>query len=557
MKDLFEKTRFLLNGGVLSLLSDFLSTRVSKGLLVHPEGEDLAVLDAFGTGTESLFLNGAARTLQDAFPASLLKTSYDISSASLSGEWLWGVRLRGTDWVFFLLLAEEPSAELLDAMPSCAGLINLWQIHQKTTGVEERLSRLAYMVLATKNTLASVFEPMGLGYFGAFLHDVVNESLFPSRFSLLLDNGGNLSLLEGEEILLPHREGLFTREILSPVPIRVEESQRALLGDNIFDYLKDEWSAVLPILGGETRLFCFLKWEKDPGEETFNFMELLGNVASKALSLASLREERERNIAELSRRTFLLNALYEATLRLMEQTSKEGLLLHILDLFSEMGQAPRSLIVVWQPSAGGYVLFASKKDGHLERQGRFVAFPAGLLEGEHPGSFFLEEAKRLFAFMETPDLVAVDGLEEMDCIFPLWDGDRMIAFVAISAPLAGTATLDLDTLEILARTASVALRGSEWEVQHLAAGKYLNLAALADWETNRVEKEIYAEGGTPALLKAPRGIFISSEQERLCRLVIRTECSTYCIISEPESDFEGIFPPTEGWIIERKTLQGE
>ena len=552
MKNLFEKTNFILDGGVLVLLSEYLADRASRGVIARPDGNDLAVLDAFGTPMNSLFLEGAAGAVDAAFPSPPLRTSFDVLSAPLSGEWPWAVRLRGMGWCFYVLLGEEPTPEILEEMPSFAGLINLWQLHQKTAGVEERLSRLAYMVLATKNTLASVFEPMGVNYFGAFLHDVVQESLFPSRFSLLLDDGETLSLLEGEEMLLPPRKGIFARDILSPVPVRVEPQQRELLGDSVFDSLADDWSAVLPIPGGAFRLFCFLKWEKIPGEEAFNFMELLGNVASKALSIGSLREERERNISELTRRAFLLNALHEAALNFMEQTSKEDLLLQILDIFTEMAQAPRSLLVVWQPAAGGYVHFASRKEGLLEKKGTFAGFPVGLLEGERQGSFSLEESKRLFAFMEVPALSSVEGLDEMDRIFPLWDGDRMTAFVAVSAPLAGTATMDLPTLEILARTASVALRKSEWDSGHLAAGKYLNLAALADWETARARDEIRAEGGVPVVLNGPAGIDVSSEQERLCRLVIRSECVTRCISESGAPDLEVLFSPEVGWTMEKE-----
>jgi len=221
MKNLFEKTNFLLDGGVLVLLSEYLADRISRGLIASPDGNDLAVLDAFGTPMNSLFLEGAAGVVDSAFPSPPLRTSFDVLTAPLSGEWPWAVRLRGMGWRFYILLGEEPTAEILEEMTSFAGLINLWQLHQKTAGVEERLSRLAYMVLATKNTLASIFEPMGVNYFGAFLHDVVQESLFPSRFSLLLDNGETLSLLEGEEMLLPPRKGIFARDILSPVPVRL------------------------------------------------------------------------------------------------------------------------------------------------------------------------------------------------------------------------------------------------------------------------------------------------------------------------------------------------
>jgi hypothetical protein len=555
MKDLYEKTNFLLDGGILVLLSEYLSERISRGLIVRPEGSDLAVLDAFGTPMESLFLEDAANSLGSVFPSPPLRTPFEVLSAPLAGEWSWAVRLRGTGWCFYVLLGEEPSQELMEEMPAFAGLINLWQLHQKTAGVEERLSRLAYMVLATKNTLASVFEPMGIHYFAAFLHDVVNESLFPNRFSLILDDGETLSLLEGEEMLLPPRKGIFARDILSPVPIRVEEAQRELLGHSVFDSLAEDWSAVLPIPGGAFRLFCFLKWEETPGEEAFNFMELLGNVASKALSLTGLREEREKNISELSRRAFLLNALHEAAMRFMEQSSMEDLLLQILDIFSEMAQAPRSLIVVWQPAAGGYVHLASKNDGVLEKKGTFAGFPVGLLEGDRPGSFSPEEGKRIFAFMEVPALASVEGLDGMDRIFPLWDGDRMTAFVGVSSSLAGTDTMDIGTLESLARTASVAMRKNEWDSGHLAAGKYLNLAALADWETARVGGEIRADGGIPVFIKGPGAHAVSSEQERFCRLVIRSECATLCIAESSVPRLGELFPAAEGWIMEMEEMR--
>ena len=551
MKDLFERTEFLLNGGVLALLSDSLAAHAARGVILRPEGEDLAVLEAFGAGVESLFLKGKAKEIQSAFPSPFLREAYDTAIARLSGEWPWGIRLRGRDWMFFILLSEEPPKELLDQMPAFAGLLNLWQKHQKTAGVEERLSKLAYMVLATKSTLASIFEPMGLDYFGAFLCDVVTESLFPSRLSIVLDKGGRLTHLDGEEIPIPPRKGVFAREILSPVPVRIEEATRDSIGEAVFHDLAGEWTAILPIIGGDARIFCLLRWDTPPGEEALNFMELLGNVASKALSMAAMREEKERNMQELSRRAFLLNALYEAGLKFLEQTSKEELLLQILDIFSEMTQAPRALLVAWQPHAGGYVLFASKEHGVLQRTGRPAGFPIGILEGERPGSFSMEEGRRLFAFMEVPFLASLDGMEAMKWVFPLWDGERLVAFVAVSESLPGTAIMDMETLEILARTASAAMLTREWESSRLASGKYLNVAALIHWESERIREEIVAEGGTPMLLKGPASIAVSSEQERLCRLVVRMEDATVCVAEGPAERLLDFFPAAAEWTVQK------
>lgn len=551
MKELFESTNYLLEGGVVSLLSDYLSIRASRGLVVRTEGEDLAILDAFGTPMNSLFIEGEAPSLAGAFPSPPLKAASDVTAAPLAGEWPWAVRLRGEGWCFYILLGEEPSPDLMEEMPAFAGLLGLWQLHQKSGGAEERLSRTAYMILATKNTLASVFEPMGLDYFGCFLHDVISESLFPSKFSLLLDDGRTLSVLEGDETRLPPRKGIFGRAILSPAPVRVDESRREFIGDSVFDLLAPEWQAVLPVPGGGVRLFCLLRWDKLPDEEAFNFMELLANVASKALSLGGLNEERESHIAELSRRTFMLSALHGAALSFMEQTSREELLLRVLDIFSEMAQAPRSLIVVWQPSAGGYIHFASRKNGRIEKNGAFAGFPLILAEDSRPESRSLEEMADIFRTGGAPDLAEVEGLDSMDRIYPLWDGEKLTAFIALSQPLEGASAMDGEALDILGRTASVALRKSEWDAPHLAAGRRMDLHAIAEREAARAMDEILAEGGFPAALTGPADAILSPEQERACRLVIRTGVHTRCVSEMPSSELEKLFPAGEGWTEER------
>ncbi|MGI6783221.1 MAG: hypothetical protein ACOX5A_03255 [Aminivibrio sp.] len=550
MRDLFEKTNYLLEGGVVSLLSDFLSIHASRGLIARAEGADLAVLDAFGAPMESLFLAGAADLVGAAFPSPPLRGSFDASAAPVAGDWPWALRLRGKDWCFYILLGEEPSPELMEEAPAFCGLLGLWQMHQKMGGAEERLSRTAYMILATKNTLASIFEPMGLDYFGSFLHDVISESLFPSKLLLLLDHGGALSVLEGDDTGLPPRKGIFSRAILSPAPVRVEESHREFVGDQVFDLLARDWQAVLPIPGAGSRLFCLLSWEKLPDEEAFNFMELLGNVASKALSLAELNEERDNHIAELSRGTFMLRALHGAALTFMEQDSKEELLLRILDIFSEMAQAPESFIVAWQPSAGGYIHFASRKDGRVEKRGAFAGFPLGILEGDLPESCSPAEAREIFRRAGVPDLAELKDLENMDRIYPLWDGQKLAGFTAISKPLSGTSTMDGQTLGILARTASVALKKSQWDAPHLAAGRRLDLCAIAEREAAGARYEIKAEGGSPVTFRGPADAGITSEQERVCRLVIRSDGGTACVSESAVPGLSELFPASAGWTAE-------
>ncbi|MDI9370111.1 MAG: hypothetical protein GX181_07700 [Synergistaceae bacterium] len=551
MKELFERTGFLLNGGVLSLISDRLAEHAKKGIILRPSGMDMTVMEAFGTDLKSLFLEGRADEIESSFPSSPLRDDYDWSYVRLAGGWPWGIRLRGRRWTVYILLSEVPSKEVLCDLPAFAGLIDIWQKHHRVVSVEERLSRLAYMVLATKSTLASIFEPMNLEYFAAFLRDVMTESLFPSRLSILLDRGGELSHLCGERLPMPTRSGLFARSILSPALVPLDEGTLELVGRDVFEELGEGWSAILPIIGEDERLFCLLRWEDLPGEEELNFIELLGNVASKALSLAAMREENEQNLKIISRRVFLLNALYEAGLKFLEQTTKEALLLRILDVFAELAHSSRTILVAWQPHAGGYVLFASKEEGVVQRTGRPIGFPAGEMQGRRPESFPVEDAERMFGLMEASGLALPEILDGMERVYPLWEEEKLAAFIVVSAPLEGTAVMDVDTLEILARSASSALPGREWESSRLASGKYLNVAALVHWESERIRGEIAAAGGSPVLIKGPAEADISSEQERLCRLVVRMGDSTVCVADGATKRLEEEFPAKDGWLVRK------
>ena len=91
----------------------------------------------------------------------------------------------------------------------------------------------------------------------------------------------------------------------------------------------------------------------------------------------------------------------------------------------------------------------------------------------------------------------------------------------------------------------------EWESARLASGKYLNVAALVHWESERIREEIVAEGGTPMLVKGPFGVSVSAEQERLCRLVVRMEDATVCVAEEPSEALASFFPSAAGWTIQK------
>ena len=550
MRELYEKVEFILNGGALNHLSDLLSAEVSSALIVQPEGEDLVILDGVGASTSSLHMRRLAGELQGLFPPrSASEPGIRVDLARSGGMWPCIVRLCGIDWRMFLLLGEEPSQNLLDQLKPAASLVGLWQESLRRNRTEERLSRLAYMILATKSTLASVFEPMPLDYFIAFLADVLGESLFPSRISIVVDDGVALSAKEGEAVPDIERTGVFRDPILSPVPIRIDREHRELLGERNADLLAPDYSVLLPIPGCKRHVYCLLAWTREVTEEDMNFMELLGNVAAKAMSLGCLSGEREASLANISRKAFGLESLHQATLRMMEQRSREDLFLLILEIFSEMSQARTAHLVIWQPRAGGYVRFARRQEGRTIAVGVPQAFPVLLAEDrETPPSLPASIADEYFRSLGVRGLADLPDRDSLEYYFLFWDEGRLLGYAAVTGAVTGSEFGDLSLLETLANAASTALRSRSYDEPSLAAGKVLHVKRLISGEIDRAYADILEAGLDCTVLECAGAPALSEAQQTAARLVVIEDDATRCVLPGSwENDLRALFPPEAGW----------
>ena len=272
--ELYKNIDFNVKGGVLKNLNDFLSTKKINALLIEKSNSSenkFNVLDAAGFIPESLNVEFTSENNpKKKFSNEMLNSQFDCDYSD--GV----VRMRGNEWELFLILKTPVSnpQEFLNELKPYAGMINFWQMFKNISETEKKLSRLSYMILATKSTLASIFEPMPLEYFVSLLMDVLQESLFPKSITILKDEGNNLKVLKGNSEV-PERKGIFAAQILPPNPVILNEK-----------------SVVLPVYEGNLRLFCLIEWEKLPDEETMNFLELLGNLASRAISINKLREQK-------------------------------------------------------------------------------------------------------------------------------------------------------------------------------------------------------------------------------------------------------------------------
>ncbi|MDR1620958.1 MAG: hypothetical protein LBS00_01135 [Synergistaceae bacterium] len=433
MQKLYEQMDFILSGGALKLLVDFLTPKVEGALIVNSNGEDLEIVDAVKTRTENFFLRGQAAKLLSVFAERPLNEKFSVDQGSLEGEWPWVVRIRGMQWSFYILLRESPAAWISELHP-IAGLISLWQTFQQTTVAEERLSRLSYMILATKNTLPSIFEPMPLDYYAAFLTDALRESLFPRSLSVFQDNGSELVFLEGDERTPPVKEGLYLQPMLPPAPVVTRKDAAP-------------YEVVLPIVEPH-KLFCVSEWDKLPTEETLDFLELVGNLASRSLAINSLQTKSSADREKTASTDFTVLSLAEALSALKQQTVQSEFVSMAADIFSELVQESQCFLVIWDKSRQGYFPVEYRQNG-LRFPFEPTLFPSALIGKTEERPFFDLQKTDFAGILQYP----WPEMNFMRYVFPFWNHGQLMGFIALSSRAASLADdgVKLSALELIAQ----------------------------------------------------------------------------------------------------------
>lgn len=427
VNNMYEQMDFVLSGGALKLLTDFLAPKVPSALILVPRGADLHILDAVGTNPTQLILSGEALRLRSLFSSRPAVSPCELEQAQTEKEgWPWGLRMRGPHWEVYILLREKADESLLDELKPYAGLVRLWQQFQRVDANESKLSRLSYMILATKSTLASIFEPMPLEYFASFVADVLRESLFPKTVSILKDEGGRLSLLAGKMDVLPPREGIYAQTILPSAPV--------------LNHGPAPYRVVLPIAEAETRLFCILEWEDLPDSEMLHFLELLGNLASRAIAINSLRSKNTLAASQASSGDFTILSLSSVLRALRDEEDRSRFLALAADVFLEMGQMSECLLSVWDGEREGYVLAEHRSGGVRDCSDHPVLRASRRCEVSR-------SLQPIYDLKRTPasevlgtwglDAASWKELERMQYLVPIHDGKSIVGFVALAADSGG------------------------------------------------------------------------------------------------------------------------
>lgn len=446
INELYNQTDFIIKGGALKNLTDFLNERGIKALVLEATAfaENLNVVDAAGLVPSSLTLKDEISKL---FPSNIAKESFELEFSEGPEEWPGVIRIMGAEWKIFILLKEKPSdpEALVKDLKPYAGLIRLWQTFKKISDTEKKLSRLSYMILATKSTLASIFEPMPLQYFASFLADVLQESLFPESIAILKDEGNYLTVFNGKADSIPARQGLYASQILPPTPVITKSDSPV--------------EVVLPVAEGDCRLFCLMKWKNLPDDQTMNFLELLGNLAVRAIAINNLRLQSKQAEANISQGEFTVLSLSNVLKVLRGADSKIKFFSLLVDIFTEQSRMSNCVLAAWNKSRQGYTI-SEHRTGHYKVNLDPTLLPSssGPISSEKISEAYYELSQK------SPDAVFKSwGLagcpwkeilksSSIQYVFPICDDNSLMGLIALGP--GGLNRSQLASLQLIAQFAA-------------------------------------------------------------------------------------------------------
>ena len=452
LRELYDKTNFIITGGALKILTDFLNEKGIKALVVEKnDNGTLSVIDAAGIVPESLSLKDCTEGL---FSKIIAKESFETDFSKGNSEWPGIIRVRGGEWEIYVLIKNPPedSKKLLEELKPCAGLLMLWQKFNTASEMEKKLSRFSYMILATKSTLASIFEPMPLQYFASFLADVLKESLFPKSVAILKDEGNYLTVLHGKIDNVPERKGIFAAQILPPNPVITKKDSPV--------------EAVLPVAEDDLRLFCLMTWDELPDDQAINFLELLGNLAVRAVAINKLRQQSRQSEADISSGEFTVLSLSNVLKVLRGADNRAKFISLLADIFIEQGHMKDCMIAAWDRQRKGYAI-AEHRTGRIKSNLDSVLLPSsGALANEKiRESYYDLDKEKPDSIFKTWGLAGCPWKEisKMKFIFPICNDNSLTGFIAIGG---GNETLppsrsELTSLQLIAQFAAYEFRKFE------------------------------------------------------------------------------------------------
>ena len=429
-ENICEQIDFILQGGLWEKLTEELTRYTSSVLIVEIKNEDIIVIEAVNADLDRLMFKDIGKELLSHSPESrsihkLHLDNFSIPAIPQLEEWTNILRFYVRGESIYVLLKEAPSQDLIVAVKPYLKIIGHWFSLRNSAQLDERLSTLSYMILTTKSTLSSIFEPMRLDYYAEFLRGVLKESLFPEKIAIYKDDGVSIKHLKGDNLGSPDRSGIFASKILSPTPVVYKTEDAEKLGLSPQNSKMSIF--ILPITydiikKNDYRLFCIGVLERINAQEVLNFMELLGSIASKALQIRHLHMATEERIKRIDSSSYSIAALHSVFEKLVSHNERFDLLAFLLGFFSETSQADLVKLVVYDPKEGRYYLVGESFSGIMAQGFDPLTEVMDRKSGNKEGEINEAGLQLLgFKFKDMPKCKA----------YPFWVDDKLEGFVAM------------------------------------------------------------------------------------------------------------------------------
>ena len=426
-----EQIDFILQGGLWEKITKELTRFTTSALIIEIKDEDIVVLEAVNAKLDRLVFKGVGNELLSYSPEvppvrKIFFDSFSIPVIPQLGEWTNAIRFHGKEWDIYILITETPSQDLLDAIEPFLKVISLWISLRNSSQLEEKLSALSYMILTTKNIMATIFEPMSVEYFAEFLRGVFKESFFAEKTAIYVDDGSSIKLIKGDDLGSPSRSGIFAAKILSPTPVIYKDKEANEIGLNS-QFMSGKSVFILPITDSTTeivnyRLFCIGVMEKPNAQEIINFMELLGNVASKSLEIRRLHMATDENTKRLNLKSYTVAAFYNFLQKLLSCGERIELLSFLLSFFNETSRAERVKLVVYDARECKYCLIGECFSGIAAQCFDPLSEVMERVSGNGEGE--IDEVGLALLGFEFKDMPKCR-------VYPLWVEDKLEGFVAM------------------------------------------------------------------------------------------------------------------------------
>ena len=194
-----------------------------------------------------------------------------------------------------------------------------------------------------------------------------------------------------------------------------------------------------------------MHWNYLPDEQMMNFLELLGNLAVRAIAINNLKTQTNQSASYISSGEFTVLSLSNVLKILKSAKDKAKFLSMLGDIFTEQCRMSDCLLAVWDAKRKGYII-AEKRVGQIKTDLNPALLPAEKpLQAENISEIFydlkINKADKVFKSWGLAGC-PWDEMGKMRYLFPISDDNLLVGMIALASGSNKAEQTQLDKAQI-------------------------------------------------------------------------------------------------------------